>query len=140
MDGRPRGDECRRRLGVDEPDDRAVGDGKRLAILDLGHRAFLRLGELAGEGRSGEERERETGCGEKRPKSDMPEVEQRKPPQDYVPILFFNLIRVKMDSSRAGFCTGPSHGARVPRMLARAAHRGYAYMSVCGNRWRAGTP
>src|SRR6476660_7382074 len=110
MDGRPRGDECRRRLGVDEPDDRAVGDGKRLAILDLGHRAFLRLGELAGEGRSGEERERETGCGEKRPKSDMPEVEQRKPPQDYVPILCFNLIRVKMDSSRSGFfSTGPSH-------------------------------
>jgi hypothetical protein len=30
-----RGDGCRRRLGVDEPDDRAVGEGKRLAILDL---------------------------------------------------------------------------------------------------------
>src|SRR6476469_8102240 len=76
-----RGDGCRRRLGVDESDDRAVGEGKRLAILDLCHRAFLRLGELAGEGRSGEEREREAGCGEKRPKSDMPEMEHRKPPQ-----------------------------------------------------------
>ena len=45
-----RGDGRNRRLGIDEPDDRAVGELKRLAILDLGHRAFLRLGQLAGQG------------------------------------------------------------------------------------------
>jgi hypothetical protein len=42
-----RGKRRRRRLGIDQPHERAVGELKRLAILDLGHRAFLRLGELA---------------------------------------------------------------------------------------------
>ena len=47
-----RGDGRRRRLGVDEPHDSAVDELKPLAILDLGDRAFLRLGELPGMTRS----------------------------------------------------------------------------------------
>ena len=135
MDGRPRGDECRRRLGVDEPHHRAVGEGKRLAILDLGDRAFLRLGEFASEGRSG---------GEGSAKERL--VAARRDPRvtcrrwnigsPLYSIMFLFCSAVKMDSSQV-FAQDNRGDRGVPRALARASHRGYAYMSVCGNRRRA---
>jgi hypothetical protein len=41
----------RRRLGADQPHDRAIGQRERLAVDDLRHRAPLRLRQHAGRGR-----------------------------------------------------------------------------------------
>jgi hypothetical protein len=132
-----RGDGCRRRLGVDEPDDRAVGEGKRLAILDLlcafcGSESSQAKADV--EGRA---KERQVAA-RRDPRVTCRRCNNRKPPQlDCVPILFCSLLESRWIRREQVFAQGKHVDRGVPRMLARAAHRGYAYTSVSGNRRRA---